>query len=206
MFTSTFTEKNKIGSGILHAVADFLFLMILIVAVPLALFVDCRMSGHGIREASITEISQETLILLAAVLFWREARRSPSSRGFLILAGGFFACMFIRELDFVFDEVCHGFWLCPAILTALASVAVALAYRQTILSSMADFFASRSSVYVSIGLLIVFVFSRLFGSHWLWGEAMGADYKSDYKSIIQEGLELFGYGFIFFGAHLLRRE
>lgn len=198
---------GSLNTKVLRSIADLLFLMVLVVAAPLIVFIDCRIIGHGVPECSVTETTQEALILFSAVLFWHEAWRRPQSRGFLVLVGGLFACMFIRELDFAFDVIQHGFWLYPAILTAIASMACAVLYRKTLLPSMAGYFNSRSCIYISIGLLIVIVFSRLFASgQFLWSDIMGADYRSEYKTILQEGLELFGYMFIFFGSCLLPRE
>jgi hypothetical protein len=69
---------------------------------------------------------------------------------------------------------------------------------------MVAYLGSKSWIYVTIGLLIVLVLSRLFGSGWLiWNAVMGEGYRAEYKAIIQEGLELFGYIFIFYGSWLL---
>lgn len=49
------------------------------------------------------------------------------------------------------------------------------------------------------------IFSRIFGSGTLWKDVMNDDYHHIYKTIIQEGLELFGYVFLFIGSfHQLR--
>lgn len=192
---------------LLRSIADFVVLAALTVAVPLVVYVDAVLIGHGVPECSATEISQEAMLLFTALLFWAEARRRSQDRGLFILVGGFFACLFVRELDFLFDDIHRGFWMLPFLLTFIVSLGCALPYRNTIRSSMAAFADSRSCVYISIGLLILIAFSRLFGSNQLmWGEIMGEHYRSEYKSIIQEGLELFGCAFILFGAWLLRRD
>ena len=58
------------------------------------------------------------------------------------------------------------------------------------------------STYIFIGLLIIIVFSRAFGTGSLWHDIMGDDYDTLYKNIIQEGLELFGYGLVLYGSML----
>jgi hypothetical protein len=197
-------ENDKIK--ILRSIAEFLFLTVLTVAVPLIVFVDSRILCDGVSELSITEITQEALILFSAILFWVEAWRRPQARGFLVLVGGFFACMFIRELDSLFDLIHPEFWVYPACLTTIISITYASNFRNTILSSMAAYTGAKSCIYISVGLLVVMVFSRLFGNgQLLWINIMGADYKGMYKTIIQEGLELFGYMFIFYGSCLLHR-
>ena len=67
--------------------------------------------------------------------------------------------------------------------------------------------AVQKSLFVEIvRLLIVLVFSRVFGSHLLWRELMGGDYDWAYKAIIQEALELSGYILIAYGSWLAYRE
>lgn len=189
------------------AIADFLFLALLTVAAPLIVYVDAVWIGHGVPECSATEITQEALLFLSALLFWIEAWRRPQDRAFFVLAGGFLACMFLREVDFLFDPIHHAFWIIPVAVTAVVCAVPALTHRQAALQSAADFMNRRSCIYISIGLLIAIVFSRIFGSgHLLWNHLLGEAYKSQYKAVIQEGLELFGYLFIFYGACLVPRE
>ena len=155
----------------------------------------------------MTELLEDLLLLLSTTVFLAKAWGHFESRGFLVLVGGFFACMLIRELDFAFDVIHHGAWRYPAILTAAASIALAIACRKTVLAPMAAYVDTKSCIYVSIGLLIVMVFGRLFGSgRLIWIDIMGMDYKGVYKTIIQEGLELFGYVFVSYGSCLLPRE
>ena len=73
-----------------------------------------------------------------------------------------------------------------------------------LISAALAYLDSKSWIYVTIGLLTVLVLSRLFGSGWLiWNAVMGEGYRAECKAIIQEGLELFGYIFIFYGSWLL---
>jgi hypothetical protein len=198
---------NDDSARILRSLGQFLLLAALTAAVPLIIYVDSVICGNGVSEYSMTELMEDVLLLLAAIMFFTEAWRRPLSRGFFVLVGGFFACMLIRELDFAFDVIRHGAWLYVALLTAMASVALAIACRTTVFAPMAAYADTKSCIYVSIGLLIVMVFSRLFGSgRLIWTDIMGTDYKSVYKAIIQEGLELFGYVFVGYGSCLLPRE
>jgi len=202
----TVIPVDDIGVRLLHSLEEALLLAAATVAVPLIVYTDSIIIGNGVSEYSITEVMQDALILLSMILFWNEAWRCSQSRGFLMLVGGFFACMFIRELDFLFDMVHHGFWLYPALLTALVCMAYTMTCRKTVLGPMAAYADTKSGVYVYVGLLIVVLFSRIFGSgRLIWIDIMGSDYKGEYKTIIQEGLELFGYVFVFYGSCLLPR-
>ena len=186
-----------------QSVFELLALSVLILAVPLCVYLDVVIIDHGIPELSVTEITQETLIFLSAVLCWLKAWRCACSRGFFVLAGGFFACLFIRELDFLFAIIHHGFWIYPAVLTTIVCLIYAWVYRDTILLPMAAYASRKPFVYVSIGLIIALIVSRIFGSGELfWIRVMGSDYKGEYKQAIQEGLELLGYVIIFYGSCL----
>jgi hypothetical protein len=192
---------------ILHSVGEFALLAAFSAAVPLIVYVDCRILRNEVSELSLTEISQESLLFFSAILFFIEAYRRPASRCFFLLVGGFFTCMLIRELDDLFDMIQPGFWVNPAVITVIAVTTFAAFHRETILPAAADFAKTKSFIYLIVGLSVVMVFSRIFGSgKLLWIAVMGSDYKSMYKNVIQEGLELFGYGFIYYGSQLLRYE
>jgi hypothetical protein len=198
-------RANKAAvSAIIQATKVFLALVATTSIVPLFLYIDIVVLDDGVSEYSLTEISQETLLLVSSFLFFFAAYRQPRLRGLFALIGGLLACMFVRELDFLFDMIFHGSWLFAAIPTAAASIAVAGFNRRTVLLPMAEFTKKQSCFLLVIGLLIVLTFSRLFGSgRLIWGPILGANYKVAFKAAVQEGLELFGYMFIFFGACLI---
>ncbi len=170
------------------------------VATPAIVALDVEVFLHGSSEVSITELSQEALILLSAVLFGLAARRQAQARAWLVLVAGLFACMFIREIDMWLDRIVHGFWVYPALATALAAIAYALRNRETLGSGFAAYTSTRAHAYVLTGLLVVVLFSRLFGSGGFWAGVMGDDFQHAYKTFIQEGIELLGYFLIAFGS------
>jgi hypothetical protein len=159
----------------------------------------------GVGESSITEFSQETLLLALAVCFEYAAWRHVNSRGLFVLMAGFFSCMLVRELDSIFDKVWHGFWFWPALLIAFISISYVMFYcRDTALESIADFIDTKPYLYIVFGLIIVLVFSRVFGSGEIfWKNLMTSHYENLYKRALQEGLELFGYIFIAYGSWLM---
>lgn len=201
------TVINEQARKILNAFAEFVFLAILTLLPVLTVYVDIKVIGHGLIDNSITEFTQETLIFLSAALFSYCAWKSPQSRGLLLLVAGFFICMLIREHDELLNRISHGFWFYPAMLVAVVSIGGAIACRGTILAPLAAFVETKPYLNIFFGLLVVLVFSRIFGSsNLLWISIMGDDYKWVYRSAIQEGLELFGYIFIFYGSYLFFRR
>lgn len=142
--------------------------------------------------------------MITAVIFIVGAYKRPAERGFLILTSSFFTCLLIRELDFLFDIVWHGFWLYPAVVTSFIATWYALAKRETILPGFFCCVENQAHIYGIIGLIIVLVFSRIFGSgSLLWNHILGANSTHLYKTAVQEGLELYGYMFIAYGSFRL---
>ena len=193
---------ENIKLKVLFSVTELLILAGLMSAVPFIVMIDITVIGEGPKEISLTEFTQEALILSSALLFFVGARRRPKYSGFLVLVGGFFGCMCIRECSDLFYSISRNFWVFPAILLAAIALLYAIRFRGTILSTMVVFFRERFFVYILIGLLVVLVFSRTFGSGDIWKELMGDNYDWMYKATVQEGLELLGYMLIAYGSVL----
>jgi len=127
------------------------------------IYIDVVIIGNSVKEISVTEITQELLILVASLITWYGAWKHPNRRGLLVLMAGFFSCMLIRELDAFFDYVWHGFWFWPAILTALASIAYVAAFcRNTVIEPLSSFVATRSYFFILVGVIFLLLFSRTF--------------------------------------------
>lgn len=189
---------------IFNASKEFLTIIILMLIAPLALYLDLVIFQNDVGELSATEISQEVFVFITMTLFGIRAKQQPSARGFYLLVTGFFACVLIRELDQLFDLIWHGFWVIPAAATALISIGMAVTrYKDSIVEPMARYTSTREYVYMVGGLLMVLVFSRVFGSgHLLWEHIMGQNYNYVLKSAMQEGLELLGYSWMCYGTLL----
>ena len=193
---------------LITAFAEFVFLTAATLAVPAIITIDTVILEHGVSEISLTEIVQEILLCISALLFGIRARRSPYSRGFLALVSGFFSCMLIREMDAFFDHlVYHGFWFWPAICVAGGAILYAFLCRGTVVAPLVNFLETTSCYHIVLGLLIVLVLSRTLGSgSLLWKPIMGEVYSSEFKAALQEGLELFGYMLICYGSVLFLHQ
>jgi hypothetical protein len=196
----------QVGSRLLSAVVEYALLALLMIAVPLIIAVDVMVLDHGVLEVSLTEFTQLGLLFLSMLLTGAIARQHSKSRGFWVLVAGLLCTMLIRENDLFLDNIMHGFWFYPASLVAIVAIVFSIRLRNTIITPMLDFAATRACAHLVTGLLMVLLFSRVFGSGQLLSEVFGADYNMIYKSVIQEGLELLGYSLIFFGAVLAYRH
>ena len=187
-------------------VLPFILISLLSAGVISVINIDYFFLENNLSEQSLTEIFQQLLLLASVAIFSWSAYKEQESRTFFILVAGFFGCMFLRELDYYFDMIVHGFWFYPTILLAISVIIYSVKNDEFLLRSIRSFGQSKAYFNILIGLVIIMIFSRLFGSGTLWKEVMNEDYHHIYKTIIQEGLELFGYMFLFIGSFYQLQE
>ncbi|MFJ3681405.1 hypothetical protein [Pseudomonas sp. NPDC090208] len=179
-----------------HLVKVSLGVLLRIVLVGLSfgmLWLDVAVFKTEILEISFTEISQEMMLFACAMLFWL-APGSPSEHGFKMLAGGFFACLLMRELDGLFDPISHSAWCWP--FSHIALICIVKAFRS---GRRNDTFEARAaftrtpmfgSLSTGLGVLI---FSRIFGMGSLWRTILSEGYARLAKTAVEEGVELLTY-------------
>ena len=193
---------SKKTRQLLFVLVEFVFLVSLMLGATSMIFFDAAILHNGLSEKSITQYTQSFLILLSTVIFWWGAIRYPFKRGYLTVVSTLFGVMLIREADAMFDLVWHGFWVVPAICAMIVGGWYTGRNLDTLIDPFLCHFQSRYSTFVYTGLLILVVFSRLFGTGSFWEPVMGSDYSPSYKSVIQEGVELLGYILIFYGSSM----
>ena len=196
-------DMQAIGKSAL----EFALLALLAICAPAAVYLDIGVFKQPVNEWSVTELIQHIFVLATAILFAVKAIRMPRLRSFAILAAGLFGCMFLRELDAFMDAIQHGFWVYPT--SVLAVVAIGLGFSKgpgAVASGMAQFTRDRSYYPILLGLITLLIFSRTFGSgRALWDFLLDGETVELFKPVLQEGLELFGYGFLLYGACLFGR-
>jgi hypothetical protein len=169
-------------------------LRLVLVGVAFAmLWLDIAVYRTDILEVSFTEITQELMLFVCAMLFWLAAG-SAQQRGFKILAGGFFACLLMRELDGLFDPISHSAWCWPFSLIALICMGLAFrpANRADTFQALAAFTRTPAFGALSTGLAVL-VFSRIFGMGALWHLILDDGYARLAKTTVEEGIELLTY-------------
>jgi hypothetical protein len=205
--TGKFLKVRKTGlqysenaRRLLFVLVELTFLVTLLIASNITIFVDATILHNSLSEKSISQFLQSSFILLSSAFFALGAVRYPLKRGYLTLVAALFGCMFIRENDAVFDLIQHGFWVVPVFCVLIASGWYIARNRSTVIDPFLCHLEGRHSTLVYTGFFIVIVFSRLFGTGSFWDAVMGNDYSPSYKSIIQEGVELLGYALILHGS------
>lgn len=193
MRNDVFIITRKLGTFLLFA-AVLALLMSLV-------FIDVYWLHNNVHETSLTEITQEMMLVIISLGFFVSAyRRQTADRYVKVLIGGFFLCMLIREMDFAFDSLWHGAWVWFALAVALLCIFYSCKNLTATLRGLADFFNHPSYGMMCSGLLCVLVFSRLFGMNVLWQGLMLEGYHRVVKNMVEEGCELFGYTLCLFAT------
>lgn len=198
------TFYRKILNGFLL----FLILSFMSLITPAMVYIDLNILNKSMQDFSFTEISQTFFLVLSIYFYFQVSIKLKDQRGFYLLVSGLFACMFIREQDAYFDMFSHGSWVYPAILTAIFTIGyVFRRCRDSVILPMANYVGSPSYYILVISMVIILVFSRVFGSgNLIWQPAMGEAYLPVYKNVVQEGLELFGYVLLMLSGFMLTKQ
>ncbi|MBR6021011.1 MAG: hypothetical protein IK066_01175 [Kiritimatiellae bacterium] len=189
---------------VLRAVALFVITSLLSAAVIGLVHLDFRLGLiRASSESSLVEIAQAVLLAgIAVVLFVAAARRPPLRAG-LLLAAGFFLCLFIRENDGWLDRIHHGFWFPVALAAAAVVLLLAWRSRASLLPGFRALCESRTMPLLVGGLAMLLVFSRLFGAKALWTEAGLHQIAPVIKTVAEESLELLADAFLALWVALL---
>jgi len=156
---------------------------------------------HRFSEQSMTEYAQELLLLLTILVFLFCFKFFPHQEVITYLIGGFLGMAFIREYDaFLDSNVADGFW--PVLAYSLAAICAFQVYKQRnqFWEQLERFIQNRSFGIFIAGLMIVFIFSRLYGYNLMWETVMEENYMYVVTRASEEAIELLGYTLIFLGS------
>ena len=179
---------------------ELLFLFLAMIVPPVVVFYDLVHLEWALDELSFTEQVQQAFLMISCVLFALGARRHADKRGYLWMVAIFLFILVIREHDFLFDMIDHGFWKYPALVTLIIGIFVVRAHKDTVRAPFLAHFDSRGFAYAVTGLFVLIFFSRLFGSSAVLRDALGDLYAAPIKTMFQEGIELLGYSIMLLGS------
>lgn len=181
-------------------VAEFFILMAIVILVPLIVYFDAVVLSNDMKEDSLTEYLHNGLLLVTIGFIAKAAFKLRAARGYLIMGVTFFSCLFIREQDALFDHISKGFWVFPVLAAMIVGTVLVYRNRDTLAGPLLQHFETRSATFIYIGVLLLLVFTRTFGTGTLWEGVLGENYIRTIKSVVQEGLELMSYTLIAYGA------
>ena len=149
-------------------------------------------------ENSLVEWLQFAFVVVSGALVAVSSLWRPAFRGAYVLVSAFFFDMALRELDDVLGRLFfHGSW--TVFVAALTAAALFAACRSigTVAPGLRDLRLSRHFPSLLAGLSVIFVFSRLFGSKFLWQALpLGDGVYRTVKRVAEEGTELLGYSLV----------
>ncbi|HDM8044425.1 TPA: hypothetical protein P0E04_002589 [Vibrio campbellii] len=201
---SKVTEESK--RIIYKSMLSALTIVAISILVNLSIRVDYVLLGSTLGETSVSETLQLIMLAVASWSFFRVSRQESHVSHAAILISGFFAVLMIREMDYWFDMIHHGSWVFPAL--AITALACAKAYRggKGTVNEMAIILQSPYMKLLIGSVILLLVFSRLYGMGSFWQHVMGEHYVRDVKNISEEGIELLCYSLIALSAVRTRRE
>lgn len=174
----------------------------LLTALPvLLLYLDIHWLQDDIGEWSIVELTQLGFLFASVMAFARLARHRPEERAAALLVGAFFACMLVRELDAVWDLLFHGCWQLLVALIASSALLNAWRDRERTVPAMVKLLSTRAGTIMTMGIVLLLVYSRLFGWTVIWRGLLSDAYVRVIKNAAEEGTELLAYTIIL-GASL----
>lgn len=146
-------------------------------------------------EITFTEIGQEIILFLLFGFFLWLNYRWKESQPVSILVSLFFLMSFIREFNFLVDK-----WIFPVLVVFAIFVWLFIRDFKKIKDATIQFFSVPASGWFLPGLLITYIFSRLFGRSKFWQLLYHDESYRLAKAATEEGLELLGNAIMLIGA------
>jgi hypothetical protein len=145
-------------------------------------------------EIGPVETFQTVFAMGAALIFLLAAKVDQERVACSVLISGLFFCVAVRESDYFLDVlVCRHAWkVIVACLLILFTLYALRCWKQVMESVMSFMSESSFGIFIS-GLLVLIVFSRLFGYGDFWEAIMDDKSYKTVKTIVEEGVELMGY-------------
>jgi hypothetical protein len=150
-------------------------------------------------ETGPVEIAQTVFALITALGFLLAARRDQSKKPCAILIAGLLFCLVIRESDYFLDMFIGRHQWKVWVVLIVASMTIYAVRHIRELSVLRFTHLPSFGVFIS-GLLVLIVFSRLFGYGPFWKAIMDNSSFHTVKTIVEEGTEAMGYFLLLISA------
>ena len=175
--------------------------IVILSALMLVVIADANSAGAKFFEDSLTERSQEALLLLAALGMLFMASRLQHVSTLALAFAGFFMVSFIRELDALLEQnIGTGTW---QVLVTIVLLAVFYRLRVNwsgFKNQLSGHLESYSFGLFIAGFLTTYIFSRLIGNEELWLAILEENYRRSAKNAVEESVELLGYALLLFSV------
>jgi hypothetical protein len=171
------------------------YLLMLIVLTELIVLVPHSCGSVSLAsEHSMVECLQILLLLVSSTLLAFAAHRFPDQTALAHLLMIMLLLFTVRELDLLMDTLLfNGAWQLEASLLFLCGMIYTVRHHRAAVHNVQRFVQCPACGILLSGLLILLVFSRLFGQRILWRSIMGDQYMRLVKNAAEEETELLGY-------------
>ncbi len=169
--------------------------------------IELDMIQQSVKENSFTERMQESFLLLTTILLGYIAYKFLKFKAFAIMFGAFTLVSLIREMDaFLENNLFDKAWQVLALAVLLPSLFFLYKNAKKFYNNLQELSNSLSFGLILISMLILHVFSRLYGRKVIWKALMGKDkFIRAVKDASEEGIELLAYSILFIGVIELYR-
>ncbi|ANQ23531.1 hypothetical protein BA893_17970 [Vibrio natriegens] len=202
--TNVITDESK--RIIYRACLSALMMVAISIIVNLSIRLDYVVLDSSLGELSITESLQLVMLAIASWSFFSLSKHTPELKHAAILISGFFAVLMIREMDYWMDMIHHGSWVFPALTVTALACAKAYQGGKGSVNEMARILKNPHMKLLIGSVVLLLVFSRLYGMGSFWRHVMDESYVRDVKNISEEGIELLCYSLIALSAFRTRGE
>ena len=151
-------------------------------------------------ELGFTEFTQ-TLVLASCCALLIYIRHVLNVWPTVTLLLAFISASLVREQDYFLDHyVAEDTWKYLVALIVLPSLAWVIIHRQRFLDEFRYYSNTFSFGLFAAGVLVTYIFSRLYGRQDFWRAVLEESYIRDFKDIAEEAIELLGYSLILFAT------
>jgi hypothetical protein len=202
MSKSMLPESEQAKESVLAVFLRFLIYTMVIFGMALSLpVVSVQWNFAGYTDGSSLEWIQFCVIFSTAIMLFASGWYFKKFRILFFLLASMAGIASIREMDYVMNKTIpfFGWWL-PAILVALAAIAMALRNRHLVKEQLFAFVLHRSFGLMWAGFICAVPVAQLVGHGPFLEAALGDDFRRSHKRLIEEIGELLGYILILIGS------
>ncbi len=172
-----------------------------LLALSLVFLHDARSTEGKFYENSLTEYFQEGTFFITVLAYLFCTINYKKTASLSLLVGGFFLMAFIREFDAVLDAyVYDGAWQTLVLIVIVFIGYKSFRSRDSLMNQLPHYMISYPFGLMIGGMLVTFIYSRLFGETIMWKTVMEENYVRDVKNAVEESVELLGDSIILFAG------
>tara|TARA_R110000868_G_scaffold55508_2_gene172626 strand:+ start:835 stop:1431 length:597 start_codon:yes stop_codon:yes gene_type:complete len=151
-------------------------------------------------EDSYTEMAQEAMLFLIAIIGWFYSRKTDQYKTFILFLVAFSSVFFIREFNnYLSDNFFKGAWQVGVLIILIPSIIYFYKKRVLLKSDVLALKETAPFGIIMLGGILLIVFSRIYGNKHIWMNFMGDNYLRMIKEVSEESIELMAYTVIFIG-------